>query len=590
VLQPGERIQDRLVVEALVGWGGLAEVYRVRHAELGSYFALKLLLPNASRVADRLLLEGRIQSQLRHPNIVAVNDVVRHQGRIGLLMEYVENESLQGLLQRRGRLPVDEGLELFAAILAGVVAAHDAGVLHRDLKPANVLLAESQGRLIPKVADFGIAKVVLDELGPGATRAGSTMGTPGYLAPEQVRDAADVDARADVFALAAILFEMLAGRPAFGESLDDMHVAATIERTPPRLDTLVPDCPRALADVLDQAMAKDREQRPRTVRALAEALLADHPALARQVAESRVARPISLDVADLPPAPPPSQPTMIPPTGAAPPSQETIRLETLEEEPRATIAPVSSPPRSRGRDVGIVLLATLLVGSIAFVGGRMVARPLHRPPRVRSSVSIGQPEPAPEPAPAAPAPASPTPAPTVAAPTPAPAPAALSPAPVPTPVAPAPPPAEPAPASEPTPRPAAPAPEPTAPAPDAVPAPAPAPSEDGVAEVATEPAPTIDWQHLLGGTWAGTAGGRPVLLEFTHMDSRRIDATVIFVLGATRRSVIVSGTYDPSTGALHLASDDAHFRFDATRANEAFTGTYEADPSGAAMPFTVRRK
>jgi len=203
MLSPGDRVAERYEVEELIGQGGLAEVYRVRHIDLGGVHALKLLTWRRKSLAERLLLEGRIQAQLRHPNVVGVTDVIRHEGRFGLLMEYVDCVPLDAFIAEHGGLGLDEALHLFAMVMSGMTAAHDAGVLHRDLKPANILLARQGGGWVPKVTDFGIAKVVAEDVEANhSTASGAMMGTPGYMAPEQVIDAADVDERADVFALA----------------------------------------------------------------------------------------------------------------------------------------------------------------------------------------------------------------------------------------------------------------------------------------------------------------------------------------------------------------------------------------------------
>jgi hypothetical protein len=278
MIEPGEVIDGRYEVEALLGEGGLAHVYRVRHLQLGSQHALKLLRYRSRALVDRLLLEGRIQAQLRHPNVVSVTDIVRHDGQLGLLMEYVDHLSLEELVERQGAMPLDLALDLMAPILAGVHAAHRAGVLHRDLKPANVLLARTARGLVPKVSDFGIAKVVSDGL-DGDTRENAAMGTPGYMAPEQVLDAKTVDARTDVFALGAILYELLTGRRAFVDDTGETSVRATLRDTQTPVCELVPEVPRAISDAIDRALAKEREDRFEDVGALARALLAERPTL-----------------------------------------------------------------------------------------------------------------------------------------------------------------------------------------------------------------------------------------------------------------------------------------------------------------------
>ena len=308
-LAVGSVVGDRYGVEQLVGLGGLAEVYRVRHLELGSLHALKLLTWNRKSLTERLLLEGRIQAQLTHPHIVRVTDVVRVEQRIGLLLEFIEGPSLEDFLDHHGALSVPDALGLFAPVLAAVAHAHDAGVLHRDIKPANVLLMRAPGGWVPKVTDFGLAKVVEEGLGPN-TRTGISMGTPGYMPPEQIRDSASADVRTDIFALGSVLYEMLSGRKAFAPpDGSQIEVTATIERTPSPLTELPP----ALWAAIASALEPDRELRYTDARAFAAALgIGDHPSLSASPDLIRV--PLALDPSTYPSNP--SSPTREPPAAA----------------------------------------------------------------------------------------------------------------------------------------------------------------------------------------------------------------------------------------------------------------------------------
>ncbi len=218
-LAPGQ-IVDRYAVESLLGTGGMAVVYKVRHRTLGSVHALKILTLGGRRLQERLLQEGRIQAQVRHPNLVPVTDVIDVDGQVGLVLDFVEGPSLEALL-RRGPLPAAQAEGLFRGVLAGVALAHAQGMVHRDLKPANILLAPlPEGGWLPRVSDFGVARVQ-DAAGGGmGTRTGMMVGTPGYMAPEQADEAKSVDARADIFSLGVILYEMTTGvRPFHGDAL-----------------------------------------------------------------------------------------------------------------------------------------------------------------------------------------------------------------------------------------------------------------------------------------------------------------------------------------------------------------------------------
>ncbi len=272
MLQPGTRI-ERYEVERLLGQGAIAKVYLLRHTTLQTLHALKVVANAGSALRNRLLQEGMLQASLRHPNIVAVTDVLDVDGAPALLMEYIEGPSLQELLAR-GPLELEQAEAIFRGILAGVGAAHAQGVVHRDLKPANVMMASQDGRWHPKVADFGLAKALEGET-PGLiqTRTGATLGTPSYMAPEQIRDAKRADHRADIFALGSVLYELVCGRMAFGHGdvLDIFNAVAKANYTAPEsrvrglpphildairgclvvsLEFRIPDC-AALEGVLD---------------------------------------------------------------------------------------------------------------------------------------------------------------------------------------------------------------------------------------------------------------------------------------------------------------------------------------------------
>ena len=242
MLEPGTRI-ERYEVERVLGHGGIAIVYLLRHTTLQTRHALKVVTHAGVGLRNRLLQEGMLQAALRHPNIVAVTDVLDVDGAPGLLMEYIEGPSLEQLL-RQERLDAGTAEAIFRGVVAGVGCAHAQGVVHRDLKPANVMIATHQGRWLPKVADFGLAKAIEGTTsGLTQTRTGSTMGTPSYMAPEQIRDAKRADHRADLFALGALLYEMVCGRMAFGQGdvLDIFNAVATASYAPP--ETLVAGLP-----------------------------------------------------------------------------------------------------------------------------------------------------------------------------------------------------------------------------------------------------------------------------------------------------------------------------------------------------------
>ena len=255
---PGARL-DRFVVERELGVGASGRVLLVRHHSLGSLHALKLLTPEPA-ARERLLREGRLQAGLRHPNVVAVTDVLELGERLALVMEYVEGPTLRELLARESPGLV-QAEALFADIVAGVAHAHGLGIVHRDLKPANVLLQRVGERLLAKVADFGLAKTLSPGTEPSRTRTGQLMGTPAYMAPEQYRDAKGADARADLFSLGCILYELCCGRPAF-EGRDLIALFESISRgdfVAPR--QLEPQLPERIDQAIRGCLIADRSQR-----------------------------------------------------------------------------------------------------------------------------------------------------------------------------------------------------------------------------------------------------------------------------------------------------------------------------------------
>lgn len=251
------QIVERYAVEERVGRGGMGTVYRVRHVQLDSLHALKLLHRTSRSVRDRLVREGRAQSKLRHPNVVPVTDIVDVDGAPGLVMEFVDGPTLAKHLAREGRPDLDEADRLGAEIIRGVAAAHEAGVVHRDLKPGNVMLLPTGEGLVAKVTDFGLARELSGADDSDLTKPQTPLGTPAYMAPEQIHDASRADERSDIFSLGAVLYELVTGEQAFtGPDVVSIYDRVRAgEYTPPR--ERMPEIPERMATTIERALAID---------------------------------------------------------------------------------------------------------------------------------------------------------------------------------------------------------------------------------------------------------------------------------------------------------------------------------------------
>jgi tRNA A-37 threonylcarbamoyl transferase component Bud32 len=280
----GERFIGNYRVTRLLSEGGMGVVYAAEHRLLGRPAAIKLLLDQYSRnpqIVQRFFTEARAATAIRHPGIVEIYDF-GHQddGSAYIAMELLDGEDLDTRVRRLGRLPVSQSIHMTMQIASALAAAHGHGVVHRDLKPANIFLVPDPqvvgGERI-KLLDFGIAKVAASELDGTAdagarTQAGIVMGTPSYMAPEQCLGAALVDARADLYAVGCILFEMLCGRPPFAGATGMDIIAAHLRQPPPHPREVVPEIPAPLEALILLLLEKDPARRPQTASELEAAL------------------------------------------------------------------------------------------------------------------------------------------------------------------------------------------------------------------------------------------------------------------------------------------------------------------------------
>jgi serine/threonine protein kinase len=278
-------LNGRYRLEKRLGRGAMGQVYLARDENLLTRrVAVKTIRPDVLSDEDlqegeaiaRFEREARTAASIQHPNVIDVTDFGKsEEGVFFLVMEYVEGESLYQLLRREGTITVQRALGLLRQISAGVEAAHDEGILHRDLKPANVFIVQRKkkegtiaGDDIVKVGDFGLAKIISQSLSGMTSGSGPAsrgiLGTPEYMAPEQMQTGVVLDARADVYALGAMAYHMLGGRPPFTGDMMQIFAQKLTQETPP-LNTLRSDIPTTVERSVMHALAKEVDKRPASV-------------------------------------------------------------------------------------------------------------------------------------------------------------------------------------------------------------------------------------------------------------------------------------------------------------------------------------
>ena len=297
VLDGRYRITDR------IARGGVATVYRGVDLRLDRTIAAKVLdlrLFTASELAGRLAeaiaadlrREAKTIARLSHPNVVAVYDHGTHAGHPYLVMEYVPGRTLRQVLAERQRLEPVAALELFEPVLAALAAAHRAGVVHRDMKPENVLIGDGPVNDIVKVADFGLARAV--QASAHQVTDGNLLATPGYVAPELVRDGRS-DVRSDVYSAGIMLFELLTGRLPYQDDSPMAVACQHVERDVPAPSTLVPDLPESLDELVLRATRRDPRARWQHAGAFLAGLRAERDSLLSRVREPQPDRPDDAD-------------------------------------------------------------------------------------------------------------------------------------------------------------------------------------------------------------------------------------------------------------------------------------------------------
>jgi serine/threonine-protein kinase len=273
--RPGDVIADRYVLQRKLGEGGMGFVWVARSMALDVDVALKMLRPEiaSAEAVERMAREARTAAQLGHPAMVRVLDFGRsEQGEPFLAMELLHGEELQAMLLRERRLTPERAAALLLPVIDGLGTAHEKGIVHRDIKPANIFIAsDGQGRIQPKVLDFGIAKLDRTHVDTRLTQVGAVLGSPQYLSPEQAEGLDDVDQRADIWAVGVLLYELVTGTPPFEASNYNALIRRILRDAPkPTSELGVGDA--QFWTIIERCLKKDLEQRWASMWELGEAL------------------------------------------------------------------------------------------------------------------------------------------------------------------------------------------------------------------------------------------------------------------------------------------------------------------------------
>ncbi len=286
-MQAGQTIVGKYRLNRLLGTGGMATVWSATNVFTERDFAIKFMLPQIARTpeaAKRFLLEAKVSARIDHPNIIDVIDVGQaDDGSLFLVMELLSGTSLEIAIRRqRQPMSVFEFMGYMKDVAVALSAAHRSGVVHRDLKPTNIFLHKDRdGRLVPKILDFGVSKILEEEQNTALTIAGTVLGSPHYMSPEQAMGAAGIDGRTDVFAFGAILFEGLTGRRPYDAPNFNALIVSIATKPPASIDERAPQLPEALRALVRECLVTAKEARLASFDLIAERIAAMLPELDR---------------------------------------------------------------------------------------------------------------------------------------------------------------------------------------------------------------------------------------------------------------------------------------------------------------------
>jgi serine/threonine-protein kinase len=408
-LEKGTVVGGKYRIEGVLGTGGMGSVYQATNSAIGRRVAIKLLDAKLAKQNDflhRFQMEAKASAMIGHPNIVDVLDMGEmDDGSPFIVMEYLEGVTLKSYQKKVGALSPGEVVAIASPVLDALSAAHAAGVIHRDLKPANIFISLKPVPAV-KILDFGISK--FNGTTGGVTQTGMSMGTPAYMAPEQVRGEKTIGPEADLYSMGAILYNLLSGHPPFEGESDLAVVARVLTDQHRSLSQERPDLPAKLTQLVDRLLTKAKESRPRDAslvrRALETVASADMEAVIRGAKTAYR----STSLTGLRAQDPESPTTPTTPTGGRQAGQ--VRDRTKASRPqmaRATPMPVddgavgadeAAPSSSKGPLIGVAVAALVLLGGAGtwfFLSRQEPQPPLH-PIKSVEEIPIEKPKPPPE--------------------------------------------------------------------------------------------------------------------------------------------------------------------------------------------------
>jgi serine/threonine protein kinase len=405
-MQPGQMIAGKYRLNALLGTGGMASVWSATNMFTERQLAVKFLLPTFARTpeaAKRFLMEAKVSGRVQHPNIIEILDVGQAEdGSLFLVMELLTGQSLEmAMRKQQPPMSVYDFVGVMLDVARALAAAHRGGVIHRDLKPSNILLHTDRGGVaVPKVLDFGVSKFLLeDQHDNGLTMAGTVLGSPLYMSPEQASGVGDIDHRTDIFAFGAILFEGFCGFRCFDAANFNALIVTVATQQPKNIDHYAGQMPAGLRALVRDCLVTDRTARIGSFDQVIERLTALLPEL--QQSPLRLPPPVRPE----PPSDPEAtsaMPALVRPSDRPPSMPGMVPVVRIEQGGSAAPWAGSLPgykPRSKAPVLLFAVGGALLASMVIVVGlGIVIARKLHRAP-VSPPVAIATEHPTADPTP-----------------------------------------------------------------------------------------------------------------------------------------------------------------------------------------------